>query len=65
MSFFSFSNLEYLSFKILFSLLILVTSLFKEINSEAKILLSYLKDKIESFVIELLLFKELEKFGSC
>ena len=65
-SFFSFSNLEYLSFNILFSLLILVTSLFKEINSEAKTLLSYLKDKIESFAIELVLllvlFKELEKF---
>ena len=42
-----------------------MTSLFKEIDSKAKILLSYLKYKIESFVIELLLFKELEKFGSC
>ena len=41
-----------------------MTSLFKEIDSEAKILLSYLKYKIKSFVIELLLFKELEKFGS-
>ena len=66
-SFFSFSNFEFFSFNILFSLFTFVISLFKEINSEAKTLLSYLKDKIESFVIELLLFvlvlvfKELEK----